>query len=73
VVLRLTERVVNQVRAEEAVVKKAMKFLSPRENVELILTAGFYMTTARLTETTRTDPDPSGTKVIDQIRADSRR
>ena len=68
-ILRFTEQVVEKVRADEAVVKEAMKFLSPREIVELIMTIGFYMTAARITETTRTDPDPpAGTKVIDAIR-----
>jgi hypothetical protein len=43
--------------------------LSPREIVELIMTIGFYLTAARITETTRTDLDPpAGTRVIDQIR-----
>jgi len=68
-ILRFTEQVVEKVRADEAVVKEAMKFLSPREIVELIMTIGFYMTAARITETTRTDPDPpAGTRVIDAIR-----
>jgi alkylhydroperoxidase family enzyme len=67
--LRFTEQVVNNVKADEATVKEAMKYLSAREVVELIMTIGFYMTAARITETTRTDLDPpAGTKVIDQIR-----
>lgn len=67
--LRFTEEVVNRVKADEATVRGLMKFLSPREIVELILAIGFYMTMARLTETTRTDLDPSaGTKVVDAIR-----
>ncbi len=67
--LRFTEEVVNRVKAEEATVKELMKFLSPREVVETILTIGFYMMAARITETTRTDLDPpAGTKVIDAIR-----
>lgn len=68
-VLRLTEQVVEKVRADEPVVREASGFLSPREIVELIMTIGFYMTAARITETTRTDLDPpAGTRVIDQIR-----
>jgi alkylhydroperoxidase family enzyme len=68
-VLRLTEQVVEKVRADEPVVREAQGFLSPREIVELIMTIGFYMTAARITETTRTDLDPpAGTKVLDQIR-----
>ena len=67
--LRFTEQVVEKVRADEPVVRDALGFLSPREIVELIMTIGFYMTAARITETTRTDLDPpAGTKVIDQIR-----
>ncbi|MGB8682037.1 MAG: carboxymuconolactone decarboxylase family protein [Candidatus Binatus sp.] len=67
--LRFTEEVVNRVKAEEATVKELMKFLSPREVVETILTIGFYMMAARITETTRTDLDPpAGTKVIDALR-----
>ncbi len=66
--LRLTEQIVNKVRADEDVVREAAKFFSPREIVELILAIGFYMTMARLTETTRTDLDPSaGTAVIDTV------
>ncbi|MGO9453195.1 MAG: carboxymuconolactone decarboxylase family protein [Candidatus Binataceae bacterium] len=67
--LRFTEQVVNNVRAEDATVREVMKFLSPREVVELIMTIGFYMMAARITETTRTDLDPpAGTKVIDQLK-----
>ncbi|HKM99827.1 MAG TPA: carboxymuconolactone decarboxylase family protein [Candidatus Binataceae bacterium] len=70
--LRFTEQVVNDVRAEEATVREVMKFLSPREIVELIMTIGFYMMAARITETTRTDLDPpAGTKVIDQLKRES--
>jgi len=72
VALRFTEQVVNNVRAEEATVREVMKFLSPREVVELIMTIGFYMMAARITETTRTDLDPpAGTKVIDQLKRES--
>lgn len=68
-VLRFTEQVVEKVRADEPLVNEALGFLSPREIVELIMTIGFYMTAARITETTRTDLDPpAGTKVLDQIR-----
>jgi alkylhydroperoxidase family enzyme len=67
--LRFTREVVDKVRADEATVRELMKILSAREIVELIMTIGFYMTAARITETTRTDLDPpSGTRVIDQIR-----
>ncbi len=67
--LRFSEEVVNRVKADEATVRELMKFLSAREIVELILTIGFYMTMARVTETTRTDLDPpAGTKVVDALR-----
>jgi len=69
VVLRFTEEVVNQVKADEPTVRELMKFLSAREIVELIIAIGFYMMAARITETTRTDLDPpAGTKVIDSLR-----
>jgi hypothetical protein len=43
--------------------------LSPREIVELILAIGFYMTVARLLETTSVDLDPpAGTRVVDSLR-----
>ena len=68
-VLRFTEQVVNRVKADEGIVRELMQSLSPREIVELILTIGFYMMAARITETTRTDLDPpAGTKVIDSLR-----
>jgi hypothetical protein len=45
-----------------------MKFPSPREVVELIVAIGYYMMMARLTETTRTDLDPSaGTRIMDTL------
>jgi alkylhydroperoxidase family enzyme len=71
-VLKFTEQVVEKVKADEAVVRDAMKLLSPREIVELLMTIGLYMMAARITETTRTDLDPpSGTKVIDRVIRDS--
>ena len=55
--------------AGEPAVREALGFLSRREIVELLMTIGFYLTAARITETTRTDLDPpAGTRVIDQIR-----
>jgi alkylhydroperoxidase family enzyme len=67
--LRFTEEVINKVRADETTVRDLMKYLSPREIVETIMTIGFYMMAARITETTRTDLDPpAGMKVMDSIR-----
>jgi alkylhydroperoxidase family enzyme len=67
--LRFTEQVINRVKADESIVRELMQSLSPREIVEMIFAIGFYMMMARLTETTRTDLDPSaGTKVIDALK-----
>jgi len=72
VLLRFTEQVVEKVKADEPLVREAMKLSSPREIVELLMTIGFYMMAARITETTRTDLDPpSGTKVIDRVIRDA--
>jgi 4-carboxymuconolactone decarboxylase len=67
--LQFSKEVIEDVRASEAVVKRAAEFFSPQEIVEIILTCGFYMTMARLTETTRTDIDPpSGTAITDNLK-----
>jgi len=69
VTLRFTEQVVNRVKADEGTVRELMRLVSPREVVELIMTIGFYMMAARITETTRTDLDPpAGTKVIESLQ-----
>jgi alkylhydroperoxidase family enzyme len=56
--LRLVYEVVRDVKASESAVTAANAHFSPQEVVEIILTCGFYMTMARLTETTRVDVDP---------------
>jgi AhpD family alkylhydroperoxidase len=56
--LRLAYEVVRDVKASEAAVAAANAHFTPQEIVEIILTCGFYMTMARLTETTRVDVDP---------------
>jgi len=56
--LKLVREVVRQVRAGEETVALAGAHFSAQEIVEIILTAGFYMTMARMTETTRVDIDP---------------
>jgi len=62
--LRLVREVVRDVKASEAAVEAASAQFSPQEIVEIILTAGFYMTMARMTETTRVDVDaPPGVAV----------
>ena len=66
--LHLAREVIENVRAEEETVKAAARYFSPQEIVEIILTCGFYMMLARLTETTRTDVDtPSGTAVVEEL------
>jgi len=67
--LRLAAEVTEKVRASEEAVKSAAAHFSPREIVEIILTCGFYMTMARLTETTRVEIDrPEGTAIVDSLR-----
>ena len=66
--LKLSQEVIRDVRASEATVTEAKKHFSPQEIVEIILTCGFYMTMARLTETTRVDIDgPGGAAVLEGI------
>jgi AhpD family alkylhydroperoxidase len=66
--LRLAREVIEKVRADEDTVKSAIRYFSSQEIVEIILTCGFYMMLARLTETTRTDMDtPSGTAVVEEL------
>jgi alkylhydroperoxidase family enzyme len=62
--LRLVREVVRDVKASEEAVNAAKAQFSAQEIVEIILTAGFYMTMARMTETTRVDIDaPPGVTV----------
>jgi AhpD family alkylhydroperoxidase len=69
VVLRFTTEVVNTVKASDATFAEMRRHFSPREIVELLLAIGFYMTIARLAETTATDVDmPAGTTVVDSLR-----
>ena len=66
--LRLAQEVNRDVRAAEGTVAAAKTHFSPQEIVEIIITCGFYMTMARLTETTRVDVDgPGGAAVLDGI------
>jgi len=69
VVLRFTTEVVQQVRAGDETFAAVAKLLSPRQIVELVLTIGYYMTIARLLESTAVDLDPpAGTSIIDANR-----
>ena len=54
-VLRFTTEVVRDVGASEGTFAEAARRLTPQEIVELILAIGFYMTMARLMETTGID------------------
>ena len=66
--LRLAREVIENVRAGDDTVKAASLHFSPQEIVEVVVTCGFYMMLARLTETTRTDMDtPSGTAVVEEL------
>jgi alkylhydroperoxidase family enzyme len=66
-VLRFTTELVQGVRASDAVFSEMAQRFSPQEIVELILAIGFYMTMARLMETTAIDIDPpSGDKVVSE-------
>ncbi|HWA88989.1 MAG TPA: carboxymuconolactone decarboxylase family protein [Rhizomicrobium sp.] len=62
--LALVRETVRDVKASEEAVAEADKHFSPQEMVEIVLTAGFYMTMARMTETFRVDVDaPEGVDV----------
>ncbi len=68
-VLRFTTEVVHQVGASEATFSDMTKRFSHREIVELILAIGFYMTMARLMESTGIDVDEAaGVKLFESIR-----
>jgi len=68
-VLRFTDEVVRDVGASKATFDALSAHLSGREIVELILAIGFYMTVARLMETTEIDMDPAqGDAVLAQAR-----
>jgi alkylhydroperoxidase family enzyme len=58
-VLRFTTEVVRDVRASSEVFAEMAQRFSPQEIVELILAIGFYMTMARLMETTGVDLEPA--------------
>ncbi len=65
-VLRFTTELVQEVKATDAVFAGMRARFPPREIVELIMAIGFYMTIARLAETTEVDLDPpAGMAVVD--------
>lgn len=55
---------IEEVRAGEETVKAAVAFFSAQEIVEIIVTCGYYMTLARITETTRVDVEPAGGSAV---------
>ncbi len=58
--LRFSKDVIENVRASEENLNEASAHFSAQEIVEIIFTCGFYMTMARLTETTRVEIDAPG-------------
>jgi alkylhydroperoxidase family enzyme len=70
--LQFTTEVVRDVRASEATFGEVARRLTPREIVELILAIGFYMTMARLMETTAIDVEaPAGGVVYEHAKKQS--
>jgi alkylhydroperoxidase family enzyme len=71
-VLRFTTEVVRDAKPSDATFAAATARFSAQEIVELILAIGFYMTMARLMETTGIDIDEAaGGKVLEQARRSS--
>ncbi|MFI5367224.1 MAG: carboxymuconolactone decarboxylase family protein [Candidatus Binatia bacterium] len=69
--LRFTTEVVRDVRASDEVFAQMSRSFSPQEIVELILAIGFYMTMARLMETTGVDLEPApGTRMAEGMKRD---
>jgi alkylhydroperoxidase family enzyme len=70
--LVFTKDVIENAKAAEENVRAAGKHFTPQELVETILTAGFYMTLARLTETMRVETEPpAGADVIRSLGENS--
>lgn len=68
-VLEFTGELVRAARPSDAIRNQLIARFSPREVVELVLAIGFYMTMARLMETTGVDLDPpAGTTIVDAAR-----
>ncbi len=66
--LKFAREVIVDVRATPATLKEAQKHFSPQEIVEIIMTCGFYMTMARMTETTDVDVDaPAGMELMKNL------
>jgi alkylhydroperoxidase family enzyme len=68
-VLRFTTEVVRDAKASDATFTQTKARFSAQEIVELILAIGFYMTMARLMETTAIDLDEAaGAKVLEEAQ-----
>jgi alkylhydroperoxidase family enzyme len=71
-VLRFTTEVVRDAKPSDATFAAAKARFSSQEIVELVLAIGFYMTMARLMETTGIDIDEAaGGKVLEQAKRSS--
>lgn len=67
--LRFTDEVVRDVGASDATFAAMAERFSTQEIVEAVLAIGFYMTMARLMQTTGIDLEPdAGTKIIDALK-----
>lgn len=66
--LQLVREIVLDVKASEFAIEAAKKFFDAQEIVEIICTVGFYMTIARLTETTRIEVDTVRVPKFEKIR-----
>jgi alkylhydroperoxidase family enzyme len=66
--LRLTREVTLDVKASEAAMEDAKKHFDTQEIVEIVCTIGFYMTIARLTETTGIEIDAGRVPHFEKIR-----
>lgn len=68
--VEFTVEVVRDAKGSEAALRAMQTYFSAQEIVEVILTAGFYMTLARLTETTGVEIDaPGGMAVVEALQA----
>jgi len=56
--LRFTDACLREVRVPDALFEEARAAFSPQEIVELVMTVGYYMMTARLLETLGVDLEP---------------
>jgi len=73
-VLRFTSELVDSAKPSDGLRTELIARFSPQEIVELVLAIGFYMTMARLMETTGVDLEAAaGTTVIDAVRARQRK